>query len=233
MNSIKSIRDKLNAPLDGLVFFLNPFTYLILRNYPGVLEKANAIRFDGVLLCKIFKVLGFENVRRESFDNTSLAPVVFESACTENQRVAIIGSEPDVIAKFMEYLGDHYNGLNVVYYRNGYFDNEEDIHSSHEALIKLRVDLVIVGMGAGKQEEYLVGLKDKSWNGVAFTCGGFIHQTVSNGFDYYPGWVNKYNLRFLYRIYDEPYLLKRYMIRYPQFVIVFIKDVISYLKDRG
>lgn len=37
-------------------------------------------------------------------------------------------------------------------------------------------------------------VKNAGYQGVRFTCGGFIHQTFMNEFDYNPAWV-KTNLR--------------------------------------
>ena len=46
--------------------------------------------------------------------------------------------------------------------------------------------------------------------GVGFTCGGFIHQTANNEIEYYPLWIDRMNLRFVYRMYKETYR-KRYV----------------------
>ena len=79
-------------------------------------------------------------------------------------------------------------------------------------------------MGVLNQEEFLAGLFSNGWNGVGYSCGGFMHQTSSKGHHYYANWVNKFNLRFVYRIWDEPKLIKRYTLDYMRFVIVFICD---------
>jgi N-acetylglucosaminyldiphosphoundecaprenol N-acetyl-beta-D-mannosaminyltransferase len=74
----------------------------------------------------------------------------------------------------------------------------------------VKPDIVIVGMGAIAQERFLLGLKQAGFSGKGFTCGGFIHQTASNKIDYYPRWVDKLNLRFLYRMLKESYTRQRY-----------------------
>ncbi|MEC7527357.1 MAG: glycosyltransferase, partial [Bacteroidota bacterium] len=56
---------------------------------------------------------------------------------------------------------------------------------------------------------------------------GFLHQSFQNT-DYYPNWVNKLNVRWLYRIYNEPKLIKRYTIDYSWFLVVFMYDWIKY-----
>ena len=72
-------------------------------------------------------------------------------------------------------------------------------------------DFLIVGMGMLAQERFLLRVRDAGFRGIGFTCGGFIHQTARNEIDYYPGWVDRMNLRFLYRMYREKHTRKRYM----------------------
>lgn len=50
------------------------------------------------------------------------------------------------------------------------------------------------------------------YQGISFTCGGFIHQTSKNEIDYYPAWGDKTNLRFVYRMWKEPHTRKRFLI---------------------
>ena len=42
------------------------------------------------------------------------------------------------------------------------------------------------------QENFLLKVKNAGYQGVGFTCGGFIHQTSKNEIDYYPAWVDVY-----------------------------------------
>ncbi len=62
---------------------------------------------------------------------------------------------------------------------------------------------------------YLIALENKSlfeqFQGIGFTCGGFVHQTAMNRMHYYPNWVDKMNLRFVYRMYKEKHTRTRYL----------------------
>lgn len=57
----------------------------------------------------------------------------------------------------------------------------------------------------------MLKVKEAGFKGIGFTCGGFIHQTAKNEIDYYPAWVNRMNVRFIYRMYKEPHTRKRYL----------------------
>ena len=116
--------------------------------------------------------------------------------------------------------------LNVLRYRDGYFSDKER-EDELDLLIKDNPDIVIVGMGTPLQEFFLRDLRELGWQGTGFTCGGYLHQS-SNGIDYYPKLIDKLNLRWLYRIYDEPKLFKRYTVDYSKFIFLFAYDVFGY-----
>ena len=69
-------------------------------------------------------------------------------------------------------------------------------------------------------------VKNAGYQGVGFTCGGFIHQTSKNEIDYYPAWVDKTNLRFVYRMWKEPHTRKRYVMAGLLFPARFIAEKI-------
>ena len=67
-------------------------------------------------------------------------------------------------------------------------------------------------------------LAKAGYQGISFTCGGFIHQTSKNEIDYYPAWVDKTNLRFVYRMWKEPHTRKRFLIAGLLFPAKFIAE---------
>ena len=101
---------------------------------------------------------------------------------------------------------------------------EMDDEAKH--IVKLNSDFLIVGMGALMQEKFLLKVKNAGYQGVGFTCGGFIHQTSRNEIDYYPAWVDKTNLRFVYRMWKEPHTRKRYVMAGLLFPARFIAEKI-------
>ena len=210
----------------GLSFFLNPYSYLELRKQQNLLSSADNIYIDGQWLCHFLKWSGVTNVKRRSFDNSSLAPNVFSLIEKSRARVAVIGSDRESAEEFKKYLLNQYPDLNLVISQDGYFKDAQEIKQTHLDIIDKKIDLVIVGMGVIRQETFLKELKELGWNGSGYTCGGFMHQTASKGHDYYPVWADKWNLRFAYRIWDEPKLYRRYTLDYGLFVAVFLLDLL-------
>src|SRR5690606_4597421 len=103
-----------------------------------------------------------------------------------------------------------YPDLKILGSRSGYFSDDQEKNDFLMHLAAVDPDIVVVGMGTPFQEEFLVKLTQLRWSGMGFTCGGFFHQTAKKGSSYYPRWVDKLQLRWLYRIWDEPKLIKRY-----------------------
>lgn len=206
-----------------LTSFINPFSYLQLRKMPEVLNAIEAYGFDGVALQRIYQIITAQSVDRVSFDFTSIADPVF-AYCQENQlSMAIVGSDELSLQRFSEVLVKRYPNLHIAYTRNGYFSGAERQQAIAD-VVASKADVLLCGMGAVLQEQFLLDVRAAGWAGAGFTCGGFIHQTASTQGDYYPAWIDKYNLRFLYRIWDEPKLLRRYLIDYPQGIFYFVID---------
>ena len=121
------------------------------------------------------------------------------------------GSTAETLDKLYQHLNREYPGLKVAGMYSPPFRSmtkEED-----EALVReinrLNPDFVWIGLGAPKQENWMAAHQ-------GCICGLMIG--VGAGFDYFagnikraPGWMQKLNLEWLYRLLQDPgRLLKRY-----------------------
>lgn len=207
--------------------FLNPYSYLLARKNKVLFSHFSEIHFDGIALCIFASFFGIKK-NRISFDMTSLAPVVMRDACETGKSIYLIGSEPGLALAAAEELRKTFPKLNFIGFRHGYFSSPENRDQVISEINELNPDIVIAGMGTIYQEKFLVDLMLTGWNGTGYTCGGFIHQTAKSGTKYYPVFFDKLNLRWLYRIFDEPKLLKRYVFEYPKFFYFFTADYKKY-----
>lgn len=217
-NSKKNNRD--------ITTFLNPYSYLIARKNKDLFKNFN-IKIDGILLVKALKISGI-NLKRESFDMTSLAPIIFNEAINYKKSIFLVGTTQENLEKSVKNIKNNFKGINIIGFRNGYFkSNERELFLNE--LKKINPDIVVCGMGSILQENFLLDLKNLGWKGVGYTCGGFLHQSSEFLF-YYPKWIDKCNLRWLYRLYKEPDTRRRFLIYYPKFLFIFLYDFIFYLK---
>lgn len=203
---LNSILEKGN----GIYTFLNPVSYLDALKHKSIFSEFEGIFADGGLLVKAVNGLYRQKVKRLSFDMGSMAPVIFSEAIRLKKSIAIVATKQEILEVAIMALKDVYPELNVIYFRSGYFESEQEMDVEVQKIVGLHPDVLIVGMGIIKQEKCLLKVKHAGFKGLGFTCGGFIHQLAQNKKDYYPKWINEHGLRFIYRIYKEPHTRKRY-----------------------
>lgn len=191
--------------------FLNPVSYLTALDNKGMFGQFDGIFADGSLLVKAIEMVYGKKVTRRSFDMTSLAPQLLEYAEANAKTIYIVASRQEQVEKAVKIFLERYPKINIAGYRNGYFASEKEQEKEARHICDVSPDFLIVGMGALMQERFLLKVKEAGYKGIGFTCGGFIHQTSKNEIDYYPAWVDKTNLRFVYRMYKEPHTRKRYL----------------------
>lgn len=208
--------------------FLNPVSYLNAQKEKDLFQAFDGIFADGSLLVKAIRLLYGRKVMRRSFDMTSLAPVLLRYALQEGKRVAIIASKQEEVEQAVEIIRDQYPGIDITYWRNGYFSSATEIEAEARHIAGIAPDYLIVGMGIVLQEKMLLCAKKEGFEGIGFTCGGFIHQ-LCGGKDYYPAWIDSHNLRFVYRMYKEPHTRSRYAKAAIIFPPVFTGERITHL----
>jgi exopolysaccharide biosynthesis WecB/TagA/CpsF family protein len=210
-----------------IVTFVNPLACSIARKSEQYLQ--NLKQFDWVLCDGIGMVLAARwtlgiNVERQAFDMTSLAEPVLRYFAQTETPVILVGGHPGVAEKAARQFMTISPELNIVESYSGYENGPE------QALTYLQENpqvAVICGMGAPRQEAFLVESRLRAWKGIGFTCGGFFDQSLEGG-NYYPRWVDRLNVRFLYRLAKEPgRLWKRYLIDYQVFTGRLLKALIN------
>lgn len=198
------------------VTFLNPF---YIEKYPQTEELYNRFDYicsDGMIPIFLNKFWGKNRSWRCSFDMSGMAGKVFKWLVNHKKSVYFLGTTQEKIERFNEVILDNYPTLNIVGYHHGYIKGKED--EIVEEIKRLKPSVVIVGMGAPLQDQFAMRLKDVRFMGTVYTCGGFMHQT-SDRLQYYPEWINRWNLRTFYRLTRERYVWGRVIKYYPKFII--------------
>jgi exopolysaccharide biosynthesis WecB/TagA/CpsF family protein len=226
MSYIRVISDGLCRESDDITF-LNPYSYMVFRKQKEELRSFR-VMIDGIMLAKFLSFTLGVQVPRISFDMTSIARSVFTEAAKNRLRVAIVGSRQAEIEGFVRTLKKEFVGINVVSYRNGYFSDDTEVDEHIKFLHSCRPQVMVVGMGSGRQEQFLTRVRSTAtYSFIGYTCGGFIHQSTK-GLDYYPRWVDRMNLRLFFRVLNEKGLMFRHLRYYPLFVACFFSDCIRF-----
>lgn len=205
--------------------FLNPVSYLSAREYPELFASMDGIFADGSLFSLAIKMQTGISVTRRSFDMTSLASVLFRYAMDNGRALYLIGGDESDIELSVAVIQKYFPKLRIAGHRNGYFsDTGEDYRQTIAEIVKIQPDYLIAGMGVLRQERFIQDARKAGFKGIGFTCGGFFSQLAKCGIKYYPGWVDRLNLRFAYRFINEPHTRSRYLSALLKFPIAFIRD---------
>jgi exopolysaccharide biosynthesis WecB/TagA/CpsF family protein len=209
----------------GISSFVNPYSMLVLEQNEIIAESIDYWYVDGISLVKCFVKYEHKDISRFSFDDSSIAPLVFDYARINNLTVAVVGTKELIIEKTVKAIENKFK-IKISYFRNGYFKTDSEFKDCINTIFTENFDIVICGMGTPNQEEFLLQLKKTGWLGYGFTCGGYLHQIASKD-NYYPVFFDKLNIRWIYRIIDEPKLFKRYFYFYPKFFAKYLKYILN------
>ena len=126
----------------------------------------------------------------------------------------LIGAKDEVINKTINQLKEEFPGINILGYRNGYIQTDDERAQLIDNIAKLKPDVVFVAMGSPKQELLMQDMQSKH---------SAIYQGLGGSFDVYTGniqraprwWIDN-NLEWAYRLIKEPTRIKRqvHLIRY-------------------
>lgn len=206
----------------GVYTFLNPVSYLDALKHKALFGQFDGIFADGSLLVAAIRMMYGRKVTRRSCDMTSIGRALLEESAHEGKSLYYVASKQEEVERAVAMFRERLPDVNIIGYRNGYFSNEEDMDKEAKHITEVNPDFLVVGMGALKQEEFLLRVKAAGYRGIGFTCGGFIHQTAHSEMDYYPAWVDRMNIRFLYRMWKEPHTRKRYLMAGIVFPVRFV-----------
>lgn len=205
------------------VTFINPFGYHLYRKNKELYESFDTIYVDGMLMCKFINFLYGLSITRRSFDYTSIAKQLFSLAQDNGNSIYLIGASDHEIRQTVSMLKKDYPKLNLLGFRNGFFSNKNERKATLDTIKNLNPDFVVVGMGAVLQEKFIIDLHKTGYRGKSFSCGGYLRQ-ASTGLDYYPKWIDKYNLRAFYRLFKEKGMFRRLYNILLEFPVLFIYD---------
>lgn len=206
--------------------YVNPIVYLEFRKRPELLQYIDGLFMDGMLLSFLYGIIGYKS-KRCSPDMVGYFGKLFQYAVEHKKRIFFLGSNETNLRSFIKTIKSRFPEMEIVGFRNGYFNNDDEKLELCLNLVKDQVEILIVGMGSPHQETMLMHLNKSNFKGQTFTCGGFIHQTTKK-IDYYPKWINKYDLRWLYRFFDERRVFYRTIKIYPVFVVIFLYDFLRF-----
>ncbi|CAA7627703.1 Bacterial sugar transferase/glycosyl transferase, WecB/TagA/CpsF family protein (fragment) [Candidatus Terasakiella magnetica] len=191
------------------------------RTYARVLARADRVFADGSGIRLACGILGLE--RPDNVNGTDMLPLLCERAAAKGLRLYFLGGAPSVACYAAQELTRRYPGLQVVGNSHGYFSPDTDERVCDD-INRSRADIVLVGMGAPRQEMWIDTNRQRIDAALVMGVGGL--------FDFYSGripraplWMRRTGTEWCWRLAQEPARMwRRYVLGNPLFVARVVKD---------
>ncbi len=182
--------------------------HAINPEYRRLFQQADAVSADGQPLVWASRLTRFPLPERAA--TTDIVHDVAKAAEAEGLSFFLLGATEQNNAVACAKLTERYPRLRVAGRRNGYFKREEEAGIIRD-IQDLKPDILWVGFGMGKQEEFVIRNREQlSAVGCIITCGGlFDHFT--DEVERAPDWMQSLSLEWLFRTWQEP---RKYFWRY-------------------
>ena len=211
------------------ICFSNVHTSVMGRENPEYKEVLNSSAFtfpDGNPIAKLQQKEGYIGAERVA--GPDFMEHMFRDTTDGSVSHYFYGSSEETIEKLRKNLLDKYPGINIAGMYSPPFRalSEEEDKADVEMINSSGADIVWIGLGAPKQEKWMLAHKDKI-NGVMMGVGA--------GFDFHGGtikrapvWIRKIGFEWLYRLFQDPErLFKRYFVTNTKFICYLMKDSFS------
>lgn len=180
--------------------------------FASILRESEMVIADGIGVKIALKINGFDVPRIPGID---FARKLLEEAAINNIPVAIVGAKEEIITKAVENLYKEISGLNIVYYHNGYFNDDSEIYNE---LKEKSPKLILVAMGSPRQEKFIYNAKSVLKPALMVGIGGSL-DVWSGNIKRAPKLFQVTGTEWLYRTITQPSRFKRIFPTLPLFII--------------
>ena len=213
--SIKTAKELIDGAKVSQVVTINPEMFGEAEknnDFANIVKEAEMVIPDGIGVKIALKLTGKKAQRIAGID---FAKKLLQESALSGIPVGIVGSKEEVIVKAVENLRKEISGLNIVYYHNGYFQNDGEIY---EELKSKSPKLILVALGSPKQEFFIYNAKKVLNPCLMVGIGGSL-DVWSGTVKRAPKIFQKLGLEWLYRTVTQPSRLKRIFPTIPMFLI--------------
>jgi N-acetylglucosaminyldiphosphoundecaprenol N-acetyl-beta-D-mannosaminyltransferase len=222
------------------VTFANPDYVLKAGKDPALREMINGfdlVLADGWGVVVASRLFGRPVPRRMA--NDDLTDELFDLPAREGWSVYLFGNAPGVADAAAGNLRRWFPGLRIAGTQHGHWAGPDGTIPADvaEQLVKeinaARPDILHVGLGTPLQQRFVTEYRDRLDVPVIFTCGAYFEHLAERR-SYYPGWVLKLRVGFLYRLAREPRRLwRRYTIELVAYIARVLAHRVRHGRDAG
>jgi len=186
--------------------------------FKNILNSADLLVADGAGVILASRIL--KTPLKEKVSGIDLTKNLFRVFSGKNVSFYILGGQPGVAEMAAVNLIAEYKKIKIAGYDHGYFKPEEE-DSVVEKINGAKPDIVLVGMGAPKQEYWINRNLYRLNCKVLIGVGGSI-DVFAGKVSLTPEFIRKAGFEWLHRLLREPWRIKR-MMDLPRFMILTMK----------
>ncbi|MHB1393724.1 MAG: WecB/TagA/CpsF family glycosyltransferase [Clostridia bacterium] len=189
------------------------------REFEGILNSGQLVVPDGIGVVIASRFYG--TPVKERVAGYDLMLRLMETADSQGRSIYLLGGKEGVAEEAAIKLTESYSGLKIAGTRNGYFESDEE-EKIIEDINSRNVDILLVALGAPKQERFIYNHREELKVKIAMGLGGSL-DTLAGRTKRAPVFYQKAGLEWFYRLIKEP---KRFMriMRLPKFIILAFID---------
>lgn len=203
------------------VYTPNAEIMMAAQRDPGlkkILCEADLLVADGAGVVLASKILNRSVPER--VPGIELVTNVFQAFSRQKLRCFLLGGKPGVAEIAAATILHDYPGVEIAGCRNGYFSKEDET-AILEQINASKAHILLVALGAPKQERLIEEHKDQLNVRVCFGVGGTL-DTLAGVTERAPEFFRRNGLEWLFRLYKEPWRFKR-MLDLPRFILKAMK----------
>lgn len=201
------VADAIRERRRAIICSQNLHSMFLLQRHSGLasLQASAYVRIDGMPVVWLGRLLGHDLDPSHRLTWVDWFPVLMATAEREGWRVFFLGSEGSVVQRASEILQERYPTLRLKM-SAGYFNVRSDSYENEAKLREMNdfsPDLLIVGMGMPRQEQWILD-NHHAVNGTVIATAGGIIEYVSGAVRTPPRWMGRIGLEWLFRLIERP-----------------------------
>lgn len=222
-----------NLNVHGMAMMYNSVGMARLLSQPDAM-----VMIDGMPVLFLANMRGANLPRNKRATSLDFYDQLFAAGVSAGWQFAYVGSTQHVLTDGIAVLRDRFPGLKIEA-RSGYFDmHDSSSGSDHGEIIDwlnaLSPDVVIVGMGMPRQEEWIEIVQSRIDARVFLSAGAYLDYQVGAQ-KAAPRWLGRYGLEWAYRLAASPHRLSyRYLLE-PLFLAykILVKRPLPGVRDKA
>lgn len=186
-----------------------------------LMDQADLVHADGQSIVTFSRWLNKEKSIPERTATTDMIHDI-PNHYSPSLRHFLLGGKEVSVSKAREILEQRYENFKVVGHHNGYFTENDELRIC-EIINELKPDVLWVGLGKPKEQNFCIRNKHRLNVPVIISCGG-CYNYITGEYPRAPAWMQSIGLEWLFRMINDPRkLFLRYLITNPHAIYSVIK----------